>query len=95
MTSEHQSKAAKLRGPETPAGRHIPSDVHALLYTAEAAFILGLSPRTLEAMRLKGGGPPYIAVTARAVRYRRGDLDSWIFSRRRFSTSDEGYRSAP
>lgn len=78
-----------------PAGRPIPSDSTALLFTAEAAYILGLSPRTLEAMRLKGGGPPYIAVTSKAVRYRRGDLEDWIDSRRRVSTSDGGHYSSP
>lgn len=79
---------ANSHGPQMPAGRPIPSDSKALLFTAEAAYILGLSPRTLEAMRLKGGGPPFISVTKKAVRYRRSDLDQWIESRCRKSTSD-------
>lgn len=91
MGSEQDSHTSKSNDPERPAGRPIPSDVKALLYTAEAAYVLGLSPRTLESMRLRGGGPPYIAVTSKAVRYRRGDLEDWIASRRRLSTSDGGY----
>ncbi len=75
---------------EQPAGRPIPEHPDALLHTAEAALLLGLSPRTLEAFRLRGGGPPYIAVTPKAVRYRRGDLEAWIAARRRVSTSDPG-----
>ena len=75
---------------EQPAGRPIPEHPDALLFTAEAALLLGLSPRTLEAFRLRGGGPPYIAVTPKAVRYRRRDLEDWITPRPRVSTSDPG-----
>lgn len=75
---------------EQPAGRPIPEYPHALLFTAEAAFLLGLSPRTLEALRLRGGGPPFVAVTTKAVRYRRSDIEVWVVERRRVSTSDPG-----
>ena len=75
---------------EEPGGRPLPEHPGALLYTVEAAFLLGLSPRTLEALRLRGGGPPYIQVTPKAVRYRRRDLDAWLDARRRRSTSDPG-----
>lgn len=73
---------------EEPSGRPIPTNPDALLFTAEAAFLLGLSVRTLEALRLRGGGPPFISVTPKAVRYSRCDLDEWIAIRRRVSTSD-------
>ncbi len=79
-----------LKKPDEPAGRPIPQDPSALLHTVEAAYILGLSPRTLEALRLKGDGPPFILVTRKAVRYRRKDLDQWTLARRRYSTSDSG-----
>lgn len=79
-----------LPASDQPAGRPIPEYPAALLVTAEAVFVLALSPRTLEALRLKGGGPPYIALTPRAVRYRRADLDAWIDARKRTSTSDPG-----
>ena len=75
---------------EEPAGRPIPRHPDALLFTAEAAFLLGLSPRTLEALRLRGNGPPFLALTPKAVRYHRGDLEKWIEARRRVSTSDPG-----
>ncbi len=64
--------------------------IQSLLNTYEAANFLGLSPRTLEALRLRGGGPPFIRVTVKAVRYKPADLDAWIESRRRHSTSDLG-----
>ena len=82
-------------GYEEPAGRPIPEHPDALLFTAEAAFILGLSPRTLEALRLKGDGPTYVLVTRKAVRYRRQDLLEWIRTRRRSSTSDIGPATVP
>ncbi len=77
MTSEYESEAAKLRGKGMSAGRPIPSDVSSSVYCG-GRFILGLSPRTLEAMRLRCGGPPFIAVTSKAVRYLRGDLENWL-----------------
>ena len=80
---------------DQPGGRPIPELPDALLTTVEAAYLLGLSPRTLEAMRLRGGGPPYIAVTPKAIRYHRGDLKNWITARRRISTSDTLPSHAP
>lgn len=65
-----------------------------LLDQKQAAHLLGLSPRTMEAWRLTaGGGPHYIKVGGR-VRYRRSDLEAWLDTRRRTSTSDPG-NSAP
>jgi hypothetical protein len=81
------SEAARA---DAPAGRIIPSDDEALLFQSEAAYLLGNSARTLEAWRLQGGGPPFIALGRRTVRYRRGDLLVWIAARRRRSTSDIG-----
>ena len=75
---------------EEPAGRPLPEHPDVLLFTVEAAFLLGLSPRTLEALRLRGGGPPFVAVTRKAIRYRRGDIDVFIAMRRRKTTSDPG-----
>jgi hypothetical protein len=64
-----------------------------LLKTLEAAEFLSLSPRTLEALRLKGGGPPYIQVTSKSIRYRVKDLQDWIEERRCTSSSDPNYNS--
>lgn len=73
-----------------PAGRPIPQDPEALLFTAEAAYLLGLSARKLEQMRIAGGGPPFLRLTKRALRYRRGELVNWCGQRGRRSTSDHG-----
>ena len=53
---------------------------------AAAAFV-GLSTSTLAKMRLRGDGPPYSKLTPRIVIYSTTDLDAWISSRRRLSTS--------
>lgn len=63
------------------------------LTNAEAAKYLRLSPRTLEAYRVRGGGPPFIkhgGHVAGLVLYRPADLDAWVESRVRCSTSDPG-----
>ncbi|WP_027038492.1 helix-turn-helix transcriptional regulator [Mesorhizobium ciceri] len=46
------------------------------LNTAQAAFYVGLSLRTLEKMRLKGGGPKF-RKHGRYVRYHIDELDEW------------------
>jgi predicted DNA-binding transcriptional regulator AlpA len=59
-----------------------------LLNTRQAAERCSLSPRTLEKLRITGGGPPFIRLGG-AVRYQPEDLDAWIASNRRRSTSDD------
>jgi hypothetical protein len=59
-----------------------------LLDTISAADFLGLSKKTLEAYRLRGGGPAYYK--AGRIRYSEADLIAWLESRRRTSTSDPG-----
>jgi excisionase family DNA binding protein len=60
-----------------------------LLNTAEAAKYLHLAVPTLEKLRVYGGGPRFVRL-GRAVRYRPADLDAWLESRVRTSTSDTG-----
>ena len=72
-----------------PAGRPIPQDPDALLFTAEAAYLRGQSPRTLEKERVAGGGCPF-ALLGRSVRYRRRDVLEYIERQIRCSTSDRG-----
>ena len=47
----------------------------------EAASILCYSVRALQNWRHRGGGPKFIKVSARSVRYRRRDLMDWIEAR--------------
>jgi hypothetical protein len=59
------------------------------LNTREAAEYLGLSPRTLERLRLRGGGPIYEKPIRRCL-YRIDALDAWASAAQRRSTSDPG-----
>lgn len=52
-----------------------------LLTTREAAKVLNTTDRFLEARRVRGGGPKYVRISARAVRYRLSDLQAWIAER--------------
>lgn len=61
-----------------------------LLRPREAAAFLGLTPRFLEMRRFRGGGPPFIRVSGRCVRYMLSDLLFWVEERRRTSTADTG-----
>jgi hypothetical protein len=70
-----------------PAGRRIPVDPDAMLYPVEAAYLVALSPRTLETLRIRGGGPAFCRIGARAIRYKRSALLAWCTSRQRENTS--------
>ena len=59
------------------------------LRTTGAAEYIGLTKSTLEKLRLTGGGPVFSKL-GRTVVYDRTDLDAWVASRRRQSTSDQG-----
>lgn len=52
----------------------------------QAADRLQTSPKTLESWRKRGFGPAYVKV-GRLVRYRKIDLDGWLESNLRQSTS--------
>jgi len=65
------------------------SDERTVLPTEHAAAYLGLSPKTLETLRTRGGGPPFLKLGRRVV-YRKADLDTWLAARVRRSTSDPG-----
>lgn len=61
-----------------------------ILRTREAARFLGLSPSTLEKMRLTGDGPPFVRLGARALGYDVDVLKEWLGARQCDSTSDAG-----
>ena len=67
-----------------------PDFLNELLKEADAAHFLKMSARTLQGYRLRGGGPNFIRISHRAVRYRRKDLLQWVEDRVRTSTSDMG-----
>ena len=58
-----------------------------LLSRPEVEASFGISRRFLEVAAVKGNGPPMVRL-GRAVRYRYGDLRSWIEAQRVNSTSE-------
>ena len=52
-----------------------------LVNEREAASILCYSVRALQNWRHRGGGPRFVKVSSRSVRYRRAELDKWIEER--------------
>ena len=91
MPNDTQALAAPLK---EPSAHPTPDHPQAMLTTTQAAGVLGLSPRTVEQLRVKGGGPEYFALGKRAIRYRRHALESWLDARARKSTSDPGLDEA-
>ena len=59
------------------------------LRTPEAARFVGLSIRTLEKHRIYGTGPRYAKLGGRVV-YSLDDLQAWVASAVKASTSDPG-----
>lgn len=58
-----------------------------VLMEAEAARQVSLSVRSLQRLRVDGGGPPYIQLGLRRIGYRMADLEAWLTGRRVTSTS--------
>ncbi len=58
-----------------------------LLTEQQAAAFLSINPRTLQKWRVVGGGPLFVRISRRCIRYRREDLDQWTNSRVKSSTS--------
>ena len=52
-----------------------------LIDTPSAAAWFGWDPRTLEARRSRGDGPPFVRLSRRSVRYRQSDLERWVTER--------------
>ena len=66
---------------------------YALVDEKVAAKFLGVTDRTVQKWRQTGGGPRYIVLSSRCLRYRRIDLCKWAEARLRKSTSDPGKAS--
>ena len=66
----------------------------ALINEFEIAGFLGLSVRTIQGFRSKGGGPRFVRISSRCVKYRRIDGREWAEARLRSSTSDQGQATA-
>ena len=99
MSCEHHPIRAKpdsavSAGNSVPGPSGVTDYWHALINEGAAAKFLGLTNRTMQAYRHRGGGPRYIRLSSRCLRYRRADLRDWADARVRTSTSDPGRGAA-
>lgn len=65
-----------------------PDYLDRLINENEAAGFIGYTIRALQGWRVKGGGPKFIKVSARSIRYRRRDLIEWAEMHLKASTSE-------
>lgn len=72
----------------TSSVQHAQLDPDALVDESKAAALLDVSLRALQAWRQHGGGPLFVRISSRCIRYRRCDLFAWAEARLRHSTSD-------
>ena len=92
MEHLHDMNASGTDAPEEqgPGNGRDPDFWYSLIAEKAAGEFLDLTVRGMQAMRQRGGGPPYVRVSARCIRYRRADLRAWAEKRLRKSTSDPG-----
>ena len=75
---EQRPVAAEAAGPKSTSGDPTGRSDRVVFNTDQAADYLGsISPRTLETMRSRGGGPTFVKL-GRRVAYRKTDLDHWL-----------------
>lgn len=67
---------------------HDPDYLDRLLNERKAADFLGYSARALQNWRMRGGGPRFIKISARSVRYRKRELIEWCEAHVRANTSE-------
>src|SRR5688572_8565728 len=73
MIAQTVSEVLDSRTPPAPTAPRPVTAAPEYLTTCEAATLLRFSPRALEAMRSRGGGPPFVRI-GRIVRYPRAEL---------------------
>jgi hypothetical protein len=76
---------AKAEKSIEPSFADLDPDLH--IDDKRAAEYLGVSHRTLQGYRLKGGGPEFVKISHKVVRYKISDLIAWAKSRKRKNTS--------
>lgn len=54
-----------------------PDYLDRLITENKAAVFIGYTVRALQNWRVRGGGPRFVKVSARSIRYRRRDLMEW------------------
>lgn len=61
-----------------------------MLTTRQVAERLGVSPRTVQDWRYRGGGPPGVALGRKTVRYSEAELETWLAEKRDQEAARDG-----
>ena len=89
MSLEHSPVRAGHHSPSTSQRPEVDLDYwFQLIGEKKAAHFLGLSVRSMQGFRYRGGGPSFVRISSRCVRYRRADLRTWVEQRLRANTSE-------
>jgi predicted DNA-binding transcriptional regulator AlpA len=89
-TTPRQGKAPEATAQSDGGYTDGPEYWDSLINEEEAGKFLKLSTRTMQSKRVYGGGPRYIRLSVRCIRYRRADLREWADRHLLRSTSDPG-----
>lgn len=65
-----------------------PDHLDRLIPERDAADFLGYTTRALQNWRVRGGGPRFVKISARSIRYTRRDLMAWVNSKTASNTSE-------
>ena len=87
---QQPGKVNRARGPPSSETIDDRDYWYALIDEKVAASHINVDPRTMQGLRQRGGGPTFIRISSRCIRYRRIDLRDWAEARMRSSTSDVG-----
>lgn len=63
--------------------------IEKLIDDREVSKLTGIARKTLQNMRLKGGGPEFIKI-GKNCRYRPSEIDNWLKANTRRTTSEGG-----
>ena len=82
------------RGQDGPASKDAESPAldywHALINEEAAAEFADVSKRTMQGFRQNGGGPRFVRISSRCIRYTRTWLKEWADARAANSTAEYG-----
>jgi predicted DNA-binding transcriptional regulator AlpA len=84
-----ESNNSNIEGPATAIPVAAAASLKRILSVQDACVYIGLAKSTLDKMRVFGGGPAFLKLGRRVV-YDVADIDRWLASRRRNSTSERG-----
>lgn len=70
------------------SNKNDPDYLDCLIDEREAARFLGYTVRALQNWRVRGGGPRFVKVSGRSIRYRRRHLIEWADSKTVSHTSE-------